>query len=49
MALIGGATEHRWAWRVVFAVGLEVAMLFTPYPAFFHIPPSGNKPKHKGG
>jgi hypothetical protein len=23
---------------VVFPVGLELAMLFTPYPAFFHIP-----------
>jgi hypothetical protein len=38
VALIGDATQRHWAWAVVFAVGLELAMLFTPYPAFFHIP-----------
>ena len=38
VALIGTATKRHWAWAVVFAVGLELAMLFTPYPAFFHIP-----------
>jgi len=38
VALIGDATKRHWAWAVVFAVGLELAMLFTPYPAFFHIP-----------
>ena len=30
--------KRHWAWAVLFAVGLELAMLFTPYPAFFHIP-----------
>jgi hypothetical protein len=25
-------------WAILFAVGLELAMLFTPYPTFFHIP-----------
>ena len=38
LAMIGDATKRHWAWGVVFAVGLELAMLFTPYPAFFHIP-----------
>jgi len=38
VGLIGNASQHHWAWAVVFAVGLELAMLFTPYPAFFHIP-----------
>ncbi len=38
VAMIGDATKRHWAWAVVFAVGLELAMLFTPYPAFFHIP-----------
>lgn len=38
VALIGDATKRHWGWAVVFAVGLELAMLFTPYPAFFHIP-----------
>jgi hypothetical protein len=38
VALIGDASKRRWVWAVVFAVGLELAMLFTPYPAFFHIP-----------
>ena len=38
VALIGDAAKRHWAWAVVFAVGLELAMLFTPYPAFFHIP-----------
>ena len=38
VAMIGDAAKHHWAWAVVFAVGLELAMLFTPYPAFFQIP-----------
>jgi hypothetical protein len=38
VALIGDAAKHHWAWGVVFAVGLELAMLLTPYPAFFEIP-----------
>lgn len=38
VAMIGDATKRHWVWAVVFAVGLELGMLFTPYPAFFHIP-----------
>ena len=38
VALIGDATRHHWAWGIVFAIGLELAMLFTPYPAYFTIP-----------
>jgi len=41
VALIGDATQRHWVCAVVFAVGLELAMLFTPYPAFFHIPLTG--------
>ena len=37
-ALIGDATRRYWTWGVVFAVGLELGMLFTPYPAYFQIP-----------
>jgi hypothetical protein len=37
-ALIGDAAKRHWGWAVIFAVGLELAMLFTPYPAFFGIP-----------
>jgi hypothetical protein len=38
MALVGDANKRRWAWAVPFAVGLELGMLFTPYPKFFGIP-----------
>jgi hypothetical protein len=38
VALVGDASKRSLAWAVVFAVGLELAMLFTPYPAYFHIP-----------
>ena len=37
VALIGDATKRHWVWAIVFAVGLEMSMLFTPYPAFFGI------------
>ena len=37
-ALIGDATRRHWSWAVAFAVGLELGMLFTPYPAYFQIP-----------
>jgi hypothetical protein len=37
LALIRDATKRHWAWGVVFAVGLELGMLFTPYPAYFQI------------
>jgi hypothetical protein len=38
MAMIGEATRRHWAWAVLFAVALELGMLFTPYPAIFNIP-----------
>ena len=37
VALVGDANRRLWAWAVVFAVGLELGMLFTPYPHFFSI------------
>ena len=37
VALVGDAKRRHWAWAVVFAVGLELGMLFTPYPKFFGI------------
>ena len=38
VAMIGDGTKRHWAWAVVFAVGLELGMLFTPYAAVFNIP-----------
>jgi hypothetical protein len=38
LALIGDARRRHWAWAVIFALGLELAMLLTPYPAVFNIP-----------
>lgn len=37
MALIGDARRRSWIWAIVLAVGLELAMLFTPYTSFFGI------------
>jgi hypothetical protein len=37
VALVGHASRRHWAWAVLFAVGLELGMLFTPYPIFFGI------------
>jgi hypothetical protein len=37
MALIGDATRRSWMWGIALAVGLELAMLFTPYTSFFGI------------
>ncbi len=37
LALVGDADKRSWKWAVVFAVGLELGMLFTPYPKFFGI------------
>ena len=37
VALIRDATKRHWAWGMLFAVGLELGMLFTPYAAFFQI------------
>jgi hypothetical protein len=37
VALVGDAKRRHWAWAVLFAVGLELGMLFTPYAKFFGI------------
>jgi hypothetical protein len=37
MAMIGDARRRSWMWGVAAAVGLELAMLFTPYTGFFGI------------
>jgi hypothetical protein len=36
-AMVNGEWRRRWWVAVVFAVGLELGMLFTPYPATFGI------------
>ncbi|NOS72252.1 MAG: hypothetical protein HOP33_20295 [Verrucomicrobia bacterium] len=38
LALIGDARKRHWFWAVLFAVGLELGMLFTPYTSVFNIP-----------
>jgi hypothetical protein len=38
VAMIGDAARRSWLWAVLLATGLEMAMLFTPYPQFFAIP-----------
>lgn len=38
LALIGEAQRRHWAWAVLFALGLELGMLFTPYPKVFGVP-----------
>jgi hypothetical protein len=38
LALIGDARRRHWAWAVLFALVLELGMLFTPYPKVFNIP-----------
>ncbi len=37
MALVGDASRRSWLWAVLFATGLELAMLLTPYTSFFGI------------
>lgn len=37
MAMIGDARGKSWLWAIALAAGLELAMLFTPYPQFFAI------------
>ncbi|MDB5302007.1 MAG: hypothetical protein JWO87_3670 [Phycisphaerales bacterium] len=37
MALVGEASRRSWWWAIALAVGLELAMLFTPYTGFFGI------------
>ena len=36
-AAIGAGSRRHWAWAVLMAVGLELAMLYTPYPQMFSI------------
>jgi hypothetical protein len=37
MALVGDASRRSWLWAVLFATGLELAMLLTPYTGYFGI------------
>jgi hypothetical protein len=37
MALVGDASRRSWLWAVLFATGVELAMLMTPYTTFFGI------------
>jgi hypothetical protein len=37
LAAIGEATRRSWLWAVAMAVGIELAMLLTPYTGFFGI------------
>ena len=37
LAVIGSASRRHWAWAVLFALALELGMLFTPYPGVFGI------------
>lgn len=38
LAIIGSGERRHWAWAVVFALALELGMLFTRYPSAFNIP-----------
>src|SRR5947209_4903223 len=37
LALIGDSRRRAWWWGIILAVGLELVMLFTPYPGTFGI------------
>ena len=37
LAVVGDSARRTWVWAVVMAVGLELGMLFTPYPGTFGI------------
>lgn len=37
LAVIGTPRRRSWLWAILMAVGLELGMLLTPYPAYFHI------------
>ncbi len=37
VAILGEAARRAWGWGVLWAVGLELGMLLTPYPAVFGI------------
>jgi hypothetical protein len=38
VAMVGNAAKRSWGWAVLMAAGLELGMLFTPYPGVFGIP-----------
>jgi hypothetical protein len=38
VAMMGNAAKRGWGWAVLMAAGLELGMLFTPYPGVFGIP-----------
>jgi hypothetical protein len=38
VAMVGNAAKRGWGWAVLMAAGLELGMLFTPYPGVFGIP-----------
>ncbi len=38
VTMIGNPMRRHWTWAVVWAVALELGMLFTPYPQVFNIP-----------
>jgi hypothetical protein len=38
LAMVGNAAKRSWGWAVLMAAGLELGMLFTPYPGVFGIP-----------
>jgi len=37
LAIVGNPARRSWLWAIALAAGLELAMLFTPYPGFFAI------------
>lgn len=40
-ALVGDASRRHWQWAIAFAVGVELAMLYSPYARVFSIPLTG--------
>ncbi len=38
VAMVGFVTKRNWGWAIAMAAGLELGMLFTPYPGVFGIP-----------
>lgn len=37
LALVGDASRRHWVWALLFALALELGMLFTPYSSVFNI------------
>jgi hypothetical protein len=37
LAIVGDSRRRHWSWAVLFALGLELGMLLTPYPGAFNI------------